>query len=70
VKQRYKLWSALRVIREFNALVRPGDVVELEGRQVKTWSPAGLGRDGDAVVFVEDTERPVSLCKLTVLEKT
>ncbi len=70
MKQRYKLASALRVIREFNLLVRPGDTVEHDGKPVKTWSWAGLGRDGDAVVFLEGVEEPVSLCTLTVLEKS
>ncbi len=69
IRQRYRLGSALKVVREWNALVRPGDTVEKDFKPVKTWSWAGLGPDGDAVVFVDGFEGPVPLCLLTVVEK-
>lgn len=60
--------DSLKLIRWFNEKWRPGQSVELnDGTITKTWSPAGIGKQTAAVVFVEGVQEPVLIDRLTVI---
>jgi len=69
---RYSERSAAKVIRQFNAEVPVGTVVEadLPGRgsiRAKTWCPAARDlHDGNAVVWLEGIDELVPLGRITV----
>jgi hypothetical protein len=69
MKQLYRRLSAEKVIKQFNAEVPIGTVVLLDNVEVKTWSHAALGPDGNAVVWLEGRDDFVPLGRLTVFVK-
>lgn len=57
---------AIESCRNWNALFPPGTEVTFDGRQARTWSPAGLGARDEPVIFLDGIEEPVPLGRCEV----
>lgn len=57
----------LETIRNFNRTFPIGTLVVFQGRQLKTWGPAGIGAKGEPSIFLANgPDEPVPISQLQI----